>query len=204
MTRRWAASDEEVEMSRRLRVLSAVVALVVAGTVIAAEASAAPIHARGTQTVIDETAGTFAMHGTLVGTWFTTSFVPTYDSPTLFAAKGTERFVGCVDTNRNKTCNASEPQGTMRFDFIYWANFNGTTGAFKHAQCVHPVTRGTGSFAGATGLLLMDDRVHGQSVKTNYHGEIQLAGGASASQSVPALAGAPRAALGMASSHPAC
>ena len=99
-------------MSRRLRVLSAVVVLVVAGTVIAAEAAAAPIHARGTQTVIDETAGTFAMHGTLVGTWFTTSFVPTYDSPTLFAAKGTERFVGCVDTNRNKTCNASEPQGS--------------------------------------------------------------------------------------------
>jgi hypothetical protein len=66
------------------------------------------------------------------------------------------------------------------------------------------VTRGTGSFTGATGLLLMDDRVHGQSVKTNYHGEIQLAGGGSASQGAPALAGAPRAAIGMASAHPAC
>jgi hypothetical protein len=66
----------------------------VVGTVLAAEAAAAPvIHARGTQTVIDANAGTFAMHGTLVGKWYTTSFVPTYHSPTLFAAKGTERFV---------------------------------------------------------------------------------------------------------------
>jgi hypothetical protein len=138
------------------------------------------------------------MHGTLVGTWFTTSFIPTYDSPTLFAAKGTERFVGCVDSNRNRTCNASEPQGTLRFAFIYWANFDAATGAFKHAQCVHPVTRGTGSFAGATGLLLMDDHVHGGEVKTNYHGEIQFAGGGSASQSVPASAQAPRAAAGRA------
>jgi hypothetical protein len=82
------------------------------------------------------------MHGTLVGTWFTTSFV------------------------------------------------DGATGAFKHAQCVHPVTRGTGSFAGATGLLVMDDRVHGQEVKTNYHGEIQLA--ARTRPADPHRKGAPR------------
>ena len=188
----------------RLRALSVVCVIALAGAVVAAEAAAAPIHARGTQTVIDETAGTFAMHGTLVGTWFTTSFIPTYDSPTLFAAKGTERFVGCVDSNRNRTCNASEPQGTLRFDFIYWANFDAATGAFKHAQCVHPVTRGTASFAGATGLLLMDDHVHGGEVKTNYHGEIQLAGGGSASPSAPASAQAPRGAASMASAHPAC
>jgi hypothetical protein len=31
----------------------------------------------GTQTVIDEAAGTFAMHGSLVGTWYNTKFVPT-------------------------------------------------------------------------------------------------------------------------------
>ena len=169
-----------------------------------ASTAPAPLHVRGTQTVIDENAGTFAMHGTLVGTWFTTSFVPAYDSPTLFAAKGTERFVGCVDQNHNRACNVAEPQGTMRFDLIYWANFDGATGAFRHAQCVHPVTHGTGSFAGATGLLLMDDRVHGQEVKTNYHGEIQLAGGGSASQTAPASAAAPRAAASVAGAHPAC
>ena len=50
----------------------------------------------------------------------------------------------------------------------------------------------------------MDDRVHGQEVKTNYHGEIQLAGGGSASQSAPASAAALRAAASTAGAHPAC
>ncbi len=79
---------------------------------LAAGAAASVLHVRGTQTVIDENAGTFAMHGTLVGTWYTTSFVPSYDSPSLFAATGTEKFVGCVDANRDRHCGGSDPHGT--------------------------------------------------------------------------------------------
>lgn len=44
----------------------------------------------GTQTVIDEAAGTFAMHGSLVGTWYNTKFVPQYASSSQFVASGKE------------------------------------------------------------------------------------------------------------------
>ena len=40
----------------------------------------------GQQTVIDEAAGTFAMHGSLVGTWYNTKFVPHYASSSQFVA----------------------------------------------------------------------------------------------------------------------
>ena len=58
----------------------------------------------GTQTVIDEEAGTFAMHGDLVGVWRITSFKELATTP-LFQAKGTERFRGCIDEGHDGSCS---------------------------------------------------------------------------------------------------
>lgn len=190
-------------MTRRLRLNAVVLALAVAGLVLAAGAAASVLHVRGTQTVIDENAGTFAMHGTLVGTWYTTSFVPSYDSPSLFAATGTEKFVGCVDANRDRHCGGSDPHGSLSFAYVYWADYDAVTGAFKHGQCVHPVTRGTGSFAGASGLLFMNDTVHGSRVVTTYKGQIKFGSGGSA-QAAQATRLGTRSAASMTRRHAVC
>ncbi len=146
----------------------------------AGAAAPATLHVRGTQTVVDEAAGTYRMHGSLVGAWATTAFTPTFESDTLFVGKGTERFNGCVDANRNGACGAAERHGVLRFSFVYWANYDAKTGAFLHGQCVHPVTGSSGGFAGASGLLLFDDTVHGDKVITTYKGQLQFGATAAA------------------------
>lgn len=158
--------------------------LAVAVTVGTAAGATTPktAHVHGTQTVVDEDAGTYLMHGSLVGAWAITSFEPVYVSDTLYVARGTERFAGCLDQNRNGTCQSKERHGRIRFSFTSWANFDGTTGAYLGGGCVHPVTGGSGGFANATGTLLMKDTVHGDDVRTTYWGELQFGGAAAATR----------------------
>ena len=190
-------------MKRILGALGGVVVLLAAVVAAAGTAngtsSPRTYHVRGTQTVVDENAGTYRMHGALVGAWATTSFAPTFESDTLFVGVGTERFRGCVDTNRNRSCQDGERHGAITFSFTYWANYDRTTGAFLHGQCVHPVTGGSGGFAGASGLLLMNDTVHGDTVVTTYKGQLQFGASGAAAQRVPA---APAAAPAV--HRPAC
>ena len=103
----------------------------------AGAAAPATLHVRGTQTVVNEAAGTYRMHGSLVGAWATTAFTPTFESDTLFVGKGTERFNGCVDANRNGACGAAERHGVLRFSFVYWANYDAKTGCIP-ARTVRP------------------------------------------------------------------
>ena len=127
----------------------------------------------GTQTVIDEAAGTFAMHGSLVGTWYNTKFVPHYASSSQFVASGKELFVGCLDSNANGSCDKKEPAGDLKFTFMYWASFNPATGALLHGNCVHPITGGSGSFRKAAGVIFMEDTPTGDTVVTTYKGTIE-------------------------------
>ena len=127
----------------------------------------------GTQTVIDEAAGTFAMHGSLVGTWYNTKFVPQYASSSQFVASGKELFVGCLDSNANGSCDKKEPTGDLKFTFMYWASFNPATGALLHGNCVHPITGGSGSFRKAAGVIFMEDTPTGDTVVTTYKGTVE-------------------------------
>ncbi len=124
----------------------------------------------GAQTVVDEKAGTYKMHGSLVGDWSITSFVPEVKSPTELVASGKERFVGCIDSNRNTACDPSEPAGSVNFKYLYWAAFNPTAKALVSGQCLHPVLGGTGSFAKATGVIHMKDTPVGKTIRTTYSG----------------------------------
>ncbi|HKV69396.1 MAG TPA: hypothetical protein VJN72_14990, partial [Gaiellales bacterium] len=117
------------KMSRRA---AAVAVVALACTAFAATtASAAPreLGVRGTQTPIDEANGTFAMHGGLVGKWYTLTFNPLYASNTLLIASGQEKFAGCLNRNGHPGCQVGEPSGTLSFRYFYWASFNGQTGA---------------------------------------------------------------------------
>jgi hypothetical protein len=161
-------------LSHRARVVGAIAATAAALTV-AVPAGAATIPLSGTQTVVDENAGTFKMHGSLVGDWAITTF-DVIDTAPVLHAKGTERFVGCLDRGRDGSCNG-DASGTMKFTIDYSALFDppGSKNLVWGA-CLHPVTGGTGAFAGARGVIVMADTPTANGVTTSYIGNLTLAG----------------------------
>lgn len=184
------------------RVLAAIATAMAILALSAASAAAHPqtVQVHGTQTVVDESAGLYRMHGGLLGKWYILTFDPIYVSDAMLIGSGTERMDGCLDRNRNHTCNAGEPNGSLRFDYIYWASFNPSTGALIEGNCVHPITGGTGGFANARGLLTMHDTPVGNEVRTTYKGTVVLHA-VSASAARPLAAAAP---TGAARTHNIC
>jgi hypothetical protein len=100
----------------------------------------------------------------------------------VFRGKGTESFKGCIDRKLDGSC-AGDPTGTMKFSFRYWAKFDAND-AVQLGTCAHPVTGGTGDFAGATGFLMMVDTPINNApfVKTQYEGVITLSGSLSSAR----------------------
>jgi hypothetical protein len=141
---------------------------------LAVPASAATTYqVSGKQTVVDEAAGTYTMHGGLIGDWATTSFTEIAKAP-IYKAKGTELFVGCLDVRHDGSCKG-DPAGKLRFSFRFWAQFD-AQGGLVWGSCWHPITGGTGAFAGATGVLTMVDTPTAQGVSTSYIGNVTLNG----------------------------
>jgi hypothetical protein len=148
-------------------------ALAVAVPVATAGPSASPVTVKGAQIEVDLSKGLYEMRGSLVGKWSITAWVPRYTTASHVVGTGKERFVGCHDTSRNGTCEPSEPTGTLRFVFTYWATMDPTTKALLKGQCVHPVIGGTGDFANAKGIINMTDRQVGSAVRTTYAGTLE-------------------------------
>jgi hypothetical protein len=151
-----------------------ILAAAVAALALAASASAATTYSvSGKQIVVDEAAGTFKMQGGLIGDWAITSFTEIAKTP-IYRAKGTELFAGCLDVGRDGSCKG-DPAGKLRFTITYWAKFD-AQGGLVWGSCYHPVTGGTGAFAGATGVLMMVDTPTAQGVSTSYIGNVTLNG----------------------------
>lgn len=168
-------------MIAALRRTATLAVLVVACTVVTAVTSATgatatdeptTLRVRGSQTLAGE--NLYRSHGGLLGDWWILTFVPLYESDSLVIGTGTERFVGCIDVNRNKKCGAREPSGELRFDYTQWTTFDPSTGALIEGNCVHPITGGTGSFQGARGLVTMHDVMVNGDVRTTYQGTVVL------------------------------
>jgi hypothetical protein len=115
----------------------------------------------------------YKMKGDLLGKWKVTKFRRTDASP-VFRGKGTERFNGCLDTDRDRSCDGNVT-GKLFFKFRYWARF-GDDGQIELGTCAHRVYDGTDGFAGASGFLMMVDTPLASPpfVKTYYEGEIHL------------------------------
>ena len=111
----------------------------------------------------------------LIGWWRTTSFQLGVITPSgVVTGTGTEEFEGCLDANGDASCSGSEPAGTLRFSFESSAKYDLITFAQQHGRCHHPITGGTGDFAGASGVLrFTDDPVAGCSY---YSGHLTLVG----------------------------
>jgi len=127
------------------------------------------------------------LSGSLIGQQYTTSGDFRYDPLTgTVIAWGTELFVGCLDQNHNHSCGGGDPSGTLSFSYIYWAQLDTTTFALRSGACIHPVAEGTDGFEGATGTLLMTDKVKGNgTVVTTYTGKLELVPQALTTQRVP-------------------
>ena len=133
-------------MTKKLRWVASLAALAALSTALAAATAGATttpvsVEVSGTQTVVDEANGTAAMHGSLVGVWQTTKFVPRYASSSRFVATGKEEFTGCLDSNKNGTCDKKEPSGTLKFTFMYWASFDPGDGRTAARQLRAPGDR---------------------------------------------------------------
>lgn len=137
----------------------------------------APASARfvsGQQTIVDKAAGTYAMTGSLKGDWAITSFEEVATEP-VYKAKGTERFNGCVDRDRDGSCRG-EPKGKLDFKFRYWARF-ASDGSVQLGTCAHKITGGSGDFSHTAGFIQMVDTPTADPpyyFQTHYEGWIGL------------------------------
>jgi hypothetical protein len=157
------------------RGLIAVAACAVVALAVAAPASAKTYAVKGTQTVVNEDKGIFKMHGSLIGRFANTSFEVLGTDP-YFHARGTERFTGCLDRKRDRSCK-HDPKGTLSFTFEYWALFaSDDPESIVWGSCWHPIVEGTGDFAGAQGVLMMVDTPTRDGVVTKYIGNVTLHG----------------------------
>jgi len=146
-------------------------AMAVAMLAFVATAGAATHSVSGRLITVNENAGKYNVRGGLIGRWRITSYKRLATSP-IYRAKGTEHFKGCLNVHRGHGC-AGEESGTLSFRFRYWARFR-TNGSLVWGSCWHPVTGGTGDFAGATGVLTMVDTATQHGVKTRYTGNVTL------------------------------
>lgn len=111
----------------------------------------------------------------LIGYWRTTSFLIGVLTPSgVVTGTGTEEFEGCLDANGDGSCGADERTGSLSFSFESSAKYDLVTFAEQHGRCHHPITGGTGDFAGATGgVHFTDDPLTGCAY---YSGHVALGG----------------------------
>lgn len=108
----------------------------------------------------------YLMTGALDGCWWVDTFeLQPHPAQAGMLARGTEHFTGCLGS----VC------GTFTTTYTYTARFDGATEL--HGRCHHPVTGGTGGFAGARGELNFTDVVDQEPFFYPYWGNIQLGRG---------------------------
>ena len=139
------------------------------------------VQVRGRQFPVDAEQGRYSMLGDLIGRWTIRSarglpgyFIP--EAPWTMVQTGQERFVGCVDRNHSQRCDPGEPSGALGFDYVLWMQYDPDSGWLIEGKCLHPVTGGSGDFAGARGVLTMlaGPVGRGEQVNSTYKGEIVL------------------------------
>jgi hypothetical protein len=138
----------------------------------AGSAATETIHVQGLATPVGDSTSVYTMSGDLVGVWTFLTANVLYASPTFYVQSGKEKFVGCIDLDEDG-CDAYDYNGELRTSYVYWASFD-SNGRLIKGQCVHPITAGSGSFKGASGVIHMFDKPVGDIVRTSYRGDITL------------------------------
>jgi hypothetical protein len=178
---------------RRATLAGLVVILVSAGPGAAMAAPRGPVPSKGgplgptmvqvsgRQFPIDAEQGRYSMLGDLSGRWTVRSArglagysIP--EAPWTLVQTGQEQFVGCLDRNYSQRCDPGEPWGSLGFDYLLWMQYDPDSGWMIKGPCLHPITGGSGDFAGARGVLIMRDGPvgRGEEINSTYRGEIVL------------------------------
>jgi len=161
----------QVRWPMRLVLLATAAALLIAAPVAAGKTH----QVSGRQIAVDEQNGIYKMRGSLIGRWTIDTFEESPAGP-YYHATGTETFKGCFDRRRDHKCK-HDPKGTLSFTIEYWALFASEDPAsIIWGSCFHPITGGTGGFAGAQGVLMMVDTPTKKGVETRYIGNLKLPG----------------------------
>ena len=131
------------------------------------------MYVSGKQKVVNENAGKFKMTGDVKGKFKITKFHVKQTSP-VFKAKGVEKFNGCVDVNKDGSCNG-DPSGVLKFKFRYWASVS-EDDELQLGTCAHRIVKAKGGLKGASGFLMMVDTPISSrpGFKTHYEGVIEL------------------------------
>jgi len=109
----------------------------------------------------------YLMTGDLEGCWWIDTFnVKPLPVQGTLLARGEEHFIGTLGGR----------YGTFTTTYTFTAKFDGATEL--HGRCHHPITGGTGVFAGARGVLNFTDVLDTDPVSYPYWGNIQLDRGA--------------------------
>ena len=90
------------------------------------------------------------MDGSLDGCWYTYVSDWKLNPSGTYQETGTELFVGCLNKT---TC------GTFTTTYTFTGKFTANFEAEIHGRCHHPVTGGSGGFAGKSGIILFKDDV---------------------------------------------
>jgi hypothetical protein len=139
------------------------------------------VQVHGRQFPVDAEQGTYLMLGDLIGRWTVRSAqglagysIP--ETPWTLVQTGQERFIGCLDRDYSQRCDPGEPSGALGFDYALWMQYDPDSGWLIKGKCLHPITGGSGDFAGARGVLIMRDGPVGPGEEDNstYKGEIVL------------------------------
>jgi hypothetical protein len=155
----------------RLALLLGLAALAV--LIVAPSAGAVYVSGKQVPTGFDK----YEMTGGLLGKWKITEFKTIKEGGRVFKAKGKEKFNGCLDADRDNSCDG-DVTGQLYFKFTYWGSF-GDDGFINLGTCAHRVYDGKEGFAGASGFLMMVDTPAPGSddgFKTHYEGDINPAG----------------------------
>jgi hypothetical protein len=104
--------------------------------------------------------GAYVASGSLEGCWYVDTAEFKNESQNGFLAVGTEHFTGCLN---GSTC------GTFFTTYSFTAKI--VDGVEVHGRCNHPISGGTGGFAGVSGVIHMHDLPNGCAI---YNGEVRF------------------------------
>jgi hypothetical protein len=160
-------------MSPTPKIITATVVAIVLAGFVAGPALAETYRVSGRQIADNASGSTAHVTGGLLGSWQITSYKELARKP-MIRARGTERFVGCIDVAHDGNCTG-DPFGSLRLSFLYWAKPGSTPNTVTWGSCYHPIVSGNGAFKNATGVLTMvDTPLANGKIRTDYIGNITI------------------------------
>jgi hypothetical protein len=174
--------DSRVRRGRAIRLGAAASGLAIvlvcgaAGTALGAPGDPQPAHVKGQLLPVDGSPGLYRVSGGLIGIYRlrSESVINEWTDRTaqISYLEGIESIKGCVDENRNESCDAGEPSGELRLNFNRVATFDSASGRLMEGRGFHRASNSSGRFSGGL-LRIWDLRAGGSDeIVSTYDGDL--------------------------------